>query len=117
MRIYLAVHIALGLSVVWPIGSPPQAAGARCSQEHGLRSLAGTTSTAITFVNNSATTIRTYWIDYQGTRKFYAEVQPGRSYVQQTYLTHPWVVTNSQEDCLGVYMPNPSPRRIVIGAG
>jgi uncharacterized caspase-like protein len=93
-----------------PIGSGLQA----CSQEHSLRSLEGTTSTAITFVNSSANTIRTYWIDYQGKRKFYASVAPGSSYVQQTYVTHPWVVTNNQEVCLGVYMPEPSPSRVVV---
>lgn len=97
-------------------GVPPlQAVGARCRQEHSVRSLEGTISTAITFVNNYGSTIRTYWIDYQGARKFYAEVLPGSSYVQQTYVTHPWVVTSSQEDCLGVYLPSSSPRRIVIG--
>jgi hypothetical protein len=91
------------------------AAGARCAQEWDLRSLEGRASTSVTFVNNSRGMIRTYWIDYQGRRVFYAEIPPGGSYVQQTFLTHPWVVTNSQEDCLGVYMPAPYPIRVDIG--
>jgi len=85
-----------------------------CAKEQSIRSLEGTTSTAITFVNNTDNTISTYWIDYQGARKFYASVPPGSSYIQETYVTHPWVVTNSQEICLGVYMPGSSPTRVVI---
>jgi von Hippel-Lindau disease tumor supressor len=92
------------------VGSPTLA----CSQEHSVRSLEGGPPTAITFVNNSVNTVRVYWIDYQGTRKFYNEVSPGKSYVQQTYVTHPWVVTSSREECLGVYMPEPWPSRVVI---
>jgi hypothetical protein len=85
-----------------------------CLQERSVRSLEGSSSTEITFINNSANTISTYWIDYEGRRKFYNSVPPGSSYVQPTYVTHPWVVTNSQELCLGLYMPSPTPSRVVI---
>ena len=116
MRISCALA-ALGALCLLPVAmqGTGHAAGARCAQERGLRSLEGTTSTSITFVNDSRGMIRTYWIDYRGTRVFYAEVPPGGSYVQQTFLTHPWVVTNSQEDCLGVYMPAAYPMRFHIG--
>jgi uncharacterized caspase-like protein len=97
------------------VETAPKAPGSRCSQEYNIRSLEGTTSTSITFINDSTDTIRTYWIDYQGARKFYAEVPPGQSYDQQTYVTHPWVVTNRQEACIGVFMPKASPGRVVIG--
>jgi hypothetical protein len=114
MKVYIAAAIALALPMV-SIGSPVQAAGARCAQEDSVRSLQGNASTSITFVNATRGPIRLYWIDYNGRRKFYAEVRPGQRHLQQTYVTHPWVVTNFQEDCLGVYFPDSYPQRIVIG--
>lgn len=31
-----------------------------------------------------------YWADYEGSPVYYATVQPGESYMQTTYATHPW---------------------------
>ncbi|ANV99335.1 hypothetical protein LMTR13_03235 [Bradyrhizobium icense] len=59
-------------------------------------------------------TLRIYWINYEGRRHFYAAVRPHQSYHQQTYLTHPWVLTNENEDCLAIYMPTREPRRVSI---
>jgi hypothetical protein len=102
-------------TLVSPSGNGPQAAGARCAQEDFVRSAEGAVSSSITFVNATGGRLRTYWIDYDGRRKFYAEILPGGRHFQQTFLTHPWVITNSQEDCLGVYMPAPFPQHFVVG--
>jgi hypothetical protein len=70
----------------------------------------------MTFVNNTTEAVQLYWLDYQGTRKFYSEIPAGQTAVQPTYLTHPWVVTNPGGDCLHVYMPAASPLRITLAA-
>ena len=86
-----------------------------CAQENSLRSLEGATSTNIIFVNQSEITIRTYWLNYEGRRVFYAEVPPGKNYVQQTYVTHPWVITNNRSgDCVAIYEPLPFDSIVVI---
>ncbi|NEO66700.1 MAG: hypothetical protein F6J94_18440 [Moorea sp. SIO1F2] len=47
--------------------------------------------------------IKTYWLNYQGNRTYYYQLKPGQGYTQQTYVTHPWVITDNQHHCLGVY--------------
>ena len=61
--------------------------------EKGLRSLEGSVSTYIRFDNYLGEDVNLYWINYEGQRVYYASLQPGRSVLQQTYVTHPWVVT------------------------
>ena len=90
------------------------AAGLTCPEEQQLHAVKGDVATSITFVNQTRRPVRVYWINYKGDRQFYAEVAPGRSYDQQTYVTHPWVVTNNAEDCLGVYLPQRSPTSAII---
>lgn len=67
-----------------------------------LRSVEWSTPTRITFINNTSEPFRTYWLDYEGLRKFYAEVPAGQSYVQSTYVTHPWVATTRADNCLRI---------------
>jgi len=105
--------IYLGLS--FALTTSAYSAGQKCPEEARLRSIRWDAPTTMTFVNNTADPLRTYWLDYQGKRKFYAEIPAGQSYVQRTYVTHPWVVTNHDDDCLGVYMPARSARRIALG--
>jgi hypothetical protein len=85
-----------------------------CSEEAGLRSLAGDRSTQITFVNRRSEPIYTYWLNYQGRRVFYAEVAAGQSYIQQTYVTHPWVVATRAGDCLRIFMPEKAPIKVRV---
>jgi VHL beta domain len=81
-----------------------------CSTQSLHRSMTWSTATAVTFVNRTTSPVRTYWIDYEGARVFYAEIAPCGGYVQQTYLTHPWVITGAEgEDCLAVFLPARGP--------
>src|SRR5262249_34163149 len=91
-----------------------QAAGVQCPEEQGLRSERGDQPAEITFVNKRSDVVRVYWITYEGSRKLYAEIQPQQEHAQRTYLTHPWIVTDRQENCLGVYLPYPHGRHVVI---
>lgn len=85
-----------------------------CPAEPGHRSIEGKISTSMTFINETTQLIRLHWLNYKGDRQFYADVQPGRRHVQQTYVTHPWVITDSTGHCLGVYLPDQMPRSISI---
>ena len=92
----------------------PQDTVQNCSLENSARSTNSTTPTEMEFINNSAQAISTYWLDYDGRRVFYNFLNPGQSYVQQTYLTHPWIVTNSNHQCLGVYLPKVQRSKVTI---
>jgi hypothetical protein len=54
------------------------------------RSVAGSTLTSITFINRSSRAVNVYWIDYEGSEKFWFELQPDEALKQETYVTHPW---------------------------
>jgi len=78
-----------------------------CNLESTLHSINGllSQSTAINFVNASSITENVYWRDYTGMRVLYRTLAPGQSFVQGTFLTHPWVVTDSSNTCRAIYLP------------
>lgn len=55
-----------------------------------MRSVEGRFQTQLTFINHATEPVVVYWIDYAGTEVFYQELAAGQSYVQRTYVTHPW---------------------------
>jgi uncharacterized protein YjbI with pentapeptide repeats len=90
-----------------------------CSIEPTLKSLEGNVPTSVKFQNQTTGTgsVTVYWINYAGQRVFYNTLGPGQSYVQGTFLTHPWVVTdgtNNANSCLGIWLPTESPDTAVI---
>lgn len=85
-----------------------------CREENQLRSLPTTRPTSIAFSNAGAETKRVYWLDHQGRRKLYAVLDPDQRINLTTYITHPWVITDSLENCEAVYMPGPLPQNIVL---
>lgn len=85
-----------------------------CAVEETARSIRGDTATQMYFANNSGETIKVFWLDYKGKRKHYKTLRPGEHYTQGTYLTHPWVLTNAVEVCLGVYFPTTEMRTMEI---
>jgi hypothetical protein len=76
-----------------------------CSLESSLHSITGSQTAAIQFVNASSITQNVYWLNYGGARQLFATLAPGQSYVQFTFLTHPWVATDSSNTCRAIYLP------------
>jgi hypothetical protein len=87
-----------------------------CLNERSLKSIEGRIATSITVKNNSSIPVQLYWIDYTGKRTFYYRLDPGRTMVQPTFVTHPWVITDAANKCLAVYMPGTEPREYVVGS-
>jgi hypothetical protein len=73
--------------------------------EGSLKSIVGDTQTSIRFVNLSSGVRNIIWLDYNGQRVFYNSLQPGQSYIQETFLTHPWLITTAQGQGLAIYLP------------
>ncbi|GCD93133.1 protein kinase domain-containing protein [Embleya hyalina] len=84
------------------------------AEERTLRSTDDAISTRIEFVNRRGEAVRIHWLDYQGHRVFYMRLDPGMSYIQQTYVSHPWIVTNTAETPLVVFRPTAAPGRATI---
>lgn len=76
-----------------------------CEDERGVKSAEGTKPTKVTFVNQADARMKVYWLDYDGKRQFYADVSSGKNYVQDTYMTHPWVVTDAKGQCVMMFRP------------
>lgn len=55
----------------------------------------GTTTVQLTFTNRRSSSVQVDWIDANGRTVDYKVLEPGESYEQQTYSTHPWLVTDS----------------------
>ena len=68
----------------------------------------------IEFINNSSNLVKLYWLDYKGKRRFYSWLPNNKNYVQETYLSHPWLVTDSKDNALDIYYPDTSKRTIII---
>lgn len=96
------------------VGCPKVVLQRYCPSEQSSHSIVGIQSTHLNFINHSGKTVRTYWINYQGARQFYAEIADGQSYLQQTYVSHPWVVTDTQNNCIAFFMPGPVQSSAVI---
>ncbi|PYU76587.1 MAG: hypothetical protein DMG49_01235 [Acidobacteria bacterium] len=75
-----------------------------CSSERSLRAGTGE-ATKIQFVNRSSQSIRIFWLNQYGARVLYKTLNSGESYLQDTFLTHPWVITNFAGECQAIYMP------------
>jgi hypothetical protein len=102
-------------------GVPENALGAAavggdfpCSLERSLKSLAGDHSITLTFRNLSKQAINAYWLDYTGKRVFYQRIDGGGSYVQQTYISHPWVFIDGKGKCRKIILPGSSQKTVTV---
>jgi len=79
-----------------------------------LKSEAGTVKTQITFVNRSKQPVKVYWLGYKGERVLYKTLKASESYTQDTFMTHPWLITDLHHNTWDVYMPTVQPRTVII---
>lgn len=86
--------------------TPPtaEAREVSCGQGTTLKAKNGDTKSTITFTNRTPDKQTVYWVDYDGKRHKYQELDPGESYDQPTFLTHPWLVTGLRDECVGFYL-------------
>ena len=130
----VTITASLGLvssSSLWHVTLLPSVGGVlqpySCSLEGHVKSLSGSngpvpasTQTSINFVNNSGQPRKVIWLDYNGVRVLYARLSADQSFVQGTYLTHPWIIAtdNGLNDtsgtCLSIYI-NPDLTQNTVG--
>ena len=89
-----------------------------CSLEGTIKSLNSFTPVNVTFTNNLVEDdVSVFWLNFGGLREFpfegggigvpYAVLNPDESYVQGTFVTHPWILTSPGEPdtCHGIFLP------------
>ncbi len=65
--------------------------GANSSRPAALhRSLHSRVATVALFENCTQRTVKVEWLDYGGKPRTYVTLQPGESYRQASYCSHPW---------------------------
>ena len=108
MRTFLAALYSSVMSLLLcsptfaaPIGPDDLFRG--CANQFNLRSVVGNQSILLHFINTTRGTIVIFWINYQGAKQFYNRLGPNESYTQQTFVTHPWVITDSGLRCLAAF--------------
>ncbi|MEU4087781.1 protein kinase domain-containing protein [Streptomyces aureus] len=84
------------------------------AEEQTLRSTDADISTQIEFVNRRGQAVRICWLDYQGSRTFYTQLAPGMSYIQQTFVSHPWIITDTAEIPIAIFRPTTAPGQATV---
>ena len=79
-----------------------------------MRSVISQAGTAIDFVNRRNTTVVVDWLNYRGARVHYAVLKPGQTYRQETFVGHPWVVTDLRGRALTIVLPASQPDQAEI---
>jgi len=92
----------------------PTVADHSCETLKSAKSSRGQVKTTITFENARGLPMKLYWIDYNGARKKGVMIENGGKIARQTYLTHPWLVTDFNDACIGIYLPtNPASKHVI----
>jgi tetratricopeptide (TPR) repeat protein len=102
--------------IPFPAASKADASEQTLSKQKALKSVNGNVKTQITFVNRSKQGVKVYWLDYSGERVLYRKLKDSESYTQDTYMTHPWLITDLRDNVWQIYMPTLQPRTVIVTA-
>lgn len=88
------------------VGGPPgNTASLSCDNFGSLRTVDTGPAASVTFVNRTDGYRSVMWIDATGMPQAYGNLNPGESYVQETFVGHPWMITDGPGNCLEMFMP------------
>ena len=82
--------------------------------EKGTHSIHAYVPTSIRFENKSGKIVKIYWLDYSGNRKLYKVLENDQNHIQQTYVTHPWLITGDDDRAMQIYFPDSRPRTVIL---
>jgi hypothetical protein len=85
-----------------------------CGLEATLSSTDAFRETYVDFVNDTNAPLTRYWLDYNGTRRDFAEVPANSTVRQATFETHSWIIEDEGTTCLGIYTAGPDLGTVTI---
>jgi PEP-CTERM motif-containing protein/von Hippel-Lindau disease tumor suppressor protein len=75
-----------------------------------MASITGDNPTSITFVNTLDAPVDVWWMNYSANEVFYNSLGPLESYLQLTFVTHPWLIRlRADNSPLVGFLPAPEP--------
>ena len=95
---------------------PANAGVESCDTVDGVRSVTYGQEATLTITNYLSSSVRVYWINYQGNRVLYRNLGPGESYRQKTYFTHIWLATLEDGGCASLFLVDRQVDRFAIRA-
>jgi hypothetical protein len=79
-----------------------------------VRSAKGGKRVPIFFFNRSKALRHLYWIDFEGKRRNRQTLRHGDHADSQTFVGHPWLVTDAADRPLGLYYPHPDKGLVIL---
>ena len=70
-----------------------------------LKSTGGSPQITMRVINQGSEELSLYWVKYSGGTRSYGKVQAGGPWVVTTYRTHPWLITNPNDQIVGIFIP------------
>jgi hypothetical protein len=92
-------------------------ADASCKDLTKLRSQNSKTPTKLTFINRSGAMRGILWLDFDGLPKDYANLNDREQVTLDTFMTHPWMVTDGPGNCLRIVLPQAGGQVFELGGG
>lgn len=86
-----------------------------CRRLGKIRSKYSNRPAKITFVNNSGMYRSILWLDFKGRPKEYANLNAGEQVTLDTYLSHPWMVTDGPGNCIQIALPRSGASVVKLG--
>ena len=77
--------------------------GAQVVPPYIPHSYRGNTSISLSVTNNTSHTIQVFWVDYKGAHVPKGTVKPGHTWTQSTWIDHPWVFGDANNDDVFLY--------------
>ena len=78
-----------------------------CLSEPEFASRPSKEPTGMVFANRSSSTVRIYWLDFQGNRRLYRNLSPGDKTSQSTFIGHNWLIADLHDRCIGIFKAAP----------
>ena len=85
------------------------------AEEKGAAALRSDFSTSIEFWNQGEKPLKLFRLNEAGQRVLVRTLAAGERQVESTFLTHPWLLTDEQDNALGLYYPDADRRLVTYG--
>jgi len=68
----------------------------------------------ITFVNNTSENRQVLWLDYEGRRVMYLTLSAHESHIQNTFITHRWLIADPYGMCRQIFVVGSGPETTAV---
>ncbi len=83
-------------------------------EEPQLKARSSTQPTVVVFDNRTSDDLSLFWLDFQGKRKAYGQVRAGDRSSQNTFATHPWLLTRADGKPAAIFVATKNHGRAIV---